>query len=325
MAIERLKDNPSSTLSSGVDNSTDPVTVSVASASTFPTDGNFRIIIDSEILKVTAVSGNDFTATRAQAGTSIASHSSGATVRLIITDESLRQLIDDRFGSGAGSAYNSTSVNSFKEYQCTDAPFLVHNRAFAAYCPYQPIYEYDPTGWTWFNQSTSTITKDTPFSSRLVIPSGTGNIRGLITTFTAGNNVDCWVQPTATFGASSTALAMGICLANNSDAKQFNFWMRWRNVSGWPTYDVNREYWSASTTFGGGSTAQLVVPAPMMLRIDDNGSGTASLQYSFDGINFNVHESYNYSGNFTANRCGIVMFNSNGAACGAHFWNFRTY
>lgn len=325
MAIERLKDNPSSTLSSSVNNSSDPVTVSVASAASFPTDGNFRIIIDSEILKVTAVSGNDFTATRAQAGTSIASHSSGATVRLIITDESLRQLIDDRFGSGAGSAYNSTTVNSFKEYQCTDAPFLVHNRAFAAWSPYQPVYEWDPTGWTWFNQSTATITKDTPFSSRLMLPSASGNIRGLVTPFTAGQNIDCWVYPTLNPVTSGTAMALGLTLANSTDDKKFTFWMRWRNASGWPTYDINREYYTNNTTFSSGATAAFALPIPMMLRIDDNGSGTASLQYSFDGINFTVYESYNYSGNFTANRCGIVQFNNCGVTAGGHYWNLRIY
>lgn len=87
--MERLTNNASTTLSASVNNSSDPVTFSVVSAALFPTSGNFTVLIDSEILLVTSVSGANFTASRAQEGTSIASHSSGATVTLILTAGSL--------------------------------------------------------------------------------------------------------------------------------------------------------------------------------------------------------------------------------------------
>ncbi len=60
-------------------------TLSVASASGFPTLGNFRILVDSEIMLVTAVSGTTFTVTRAQESTTAVAHSSGANVTHIVT------------------------------------------------------------------------------------------------------------------------------------------------------------------------------------------------------------------------------------------------
>lgn len=323
--MERHRNNAESTITASINNSSDPVTVSVADAAEFPSNGNFRILIDSEILLVTSVSGSDFTASRAQEGTSIASHSNGATVRLIFTSGAFDQAINDRFAVAAGDDYNDTSNNNYRCLQCNDSPHYVHNRATSPWSAYSPLYEFDPTGWTWFNQGSASITKNNPFSSQMSMPSASGNIRGLITTFTGGNNIDCWVHPATYTGTSGTAFAIGITLANSTDDKKFAFWARWRNLSGWPVFDIIREYYTNNTTFSNGSTAQFILPMPILLRLDDNGSGTATLSWSIDGLNFIQHESYNYSGNFTANRCGIISFNNGGTTLSAHYWNFRQY
>lgn len=67
-------------------------TVTVASASSFPSSGNFRIGIDAEIMKVTGVSGSDFTVVRGQEGTSGASHGNGAVVKGLTTASALDDL-----------------------------------------------------------------------------------------------------------------------------------------------------------------------------------------------------------------------------------------
>ena len=78
-------------MGSGLSNTTNPVTFSVTfsvtNAGTFPTSGCmakstgcFAIQVDSEILTVTDVSGNTFTATRAQRGTKAAPHGDGAQI-----------------------------------------------------------------------------------------------------------------------------------------------------------------------------------------------------------------------------------------------------
>lgn len=96
MPLEQYANEVSSTTTGSVNNSSDPVSVVVASATGFPTTGKFRIRIDDEILLVTAVSGTTFTCSRAQEGTTIASHSSGATVTHVLTKQSLLNLASQR-------------------------------------------------------------------------------------------------------------------------------------------------------------------------------------------------------------------------------------
>jgi hypothetical protein len=85
---ERFTNNASTTLNGAINNAV--TSLVVTSAATFPTAGNFRIRIDDEIMLVTAVSGTTFTVTRAQEGTAAASHSSGATVREVLTAEVIK-------------------------------------------------------------------------------------------------------------------------------------------------------------------------------------------------------------------------------------------
>lgn len=62
----------------------------VNDASKFPTSGNFRILIDNELIKVGAVSGTTFSSlTRGQSPTSAGSHSNGATVTCVMTAEQI--------------------------------------------------------------------------------------------------------------------------------------------------------------------------------------------------------------------------------------------
>jgi hypothetical protein len=79
---EQFKNLASTTLSGAIDNAT--TSVGVASAMGF-TGGNFRILVDSEIMLVTGVSGTTFTVVRSQEGTAASAHSNGATVAHVLT------------------------------------------------------------------------------------------------------------------------------------------------------------------------------------------------------------------------------------------------
>lgn len=96
MALEQLSNDAQSTTTGSVDGTSDPVSITVTDASKFPSKGNFRILIDSEILLVTAVSGSTFTCSRAQENTTISTHSSSATVTHIVTAGSLKQYIKEK-------------------------------------------------------------------------------------------------------------------------------------------------------------------------------------------------------------------------------------
>lgn len=102
---ERFANNAKSELNGAVTSGASIVTV--ANASTFPSSGNFRILVELEIMLVIAVSGPAFTVTRAYeaiGGLQVAAaHPSGAAVQLLITAGSLQTLFA---GSQAPSLAN---------------------------------------------------------------------------------------------------------------------------------------------------------------------------------------------------------------------------
>src|SRR5262245_8200689 len=101
MASEKYANQAASTLSGAIDNAT--TTVVVASAASFPTQPQFRIRIDNEILLVTAVAGATFTvAPRGTIdGTAAAAHANAADVTHILTKGALDQIIADNCQFGA--------------------------------------------------------------------------------------------------------------------------------------------------------------------------------------------------------------------------------
>ncbi len=71
------------------------LSLTVTSASLFPAVGTFRILIGSELIKVTAVAGSVFTVVRGDDGSTAASHLTGATVTAVQTAGSIAQLKQD--------------------------------------------------------------------------------------------------------------------------------------------------------------------------------------------------------------------------------------
>lgn len=98
--MERFANNPVTTLAEDLDGS--ETGVDVTSAASFPTGGNFRILVDSEIMLVTGVSSNTFTVTRGAEGTSATTHANGAEVRKILTKGAMDALWGDAFTFRAG-------------------------------------------------------------------------------------------------------------------------------------------------------------------------------------------------------------------------------
>lgn len=85
-------------------------TLTVISAASFPTPGNYRILIDSELMEVTAASGNTLTVVRGAEGTTAASHSSGASVINVVTSQSLNAIVTIQ---SAGTEISSRRVLNF--------------------------------------------------------------------------------------------------------------------------------------------------------------------------------------------------------------------
>ena len=93
MATEQFANAASSTLNGAI--LAGAGSLVVTSAASFPTVGQFRILVESEIMLVTGVSGTTFTVSRGQEGTTDAGHGNGATVTQILTAGALGQLKAD--------------------------------------------------------------------------------------------------------------------------------------------------------------------------------------------------------------------------------------
>lgn len=106
MAIERFINNFQTTLSSGINDST--TTIPVAAGTSVASQ--FRARIDDEIIIVTAGgTGTSWTATRGAEGTSNVSHSSGATVTIVLTAGALQQMTADQVRTGTYADLPATS------------------------------------------------------------------------------------------------------------------------------------------------------------------------------------------------------------------------
>ncbi len=102
---EQLANNASSTLNGAITSS--QTTLVLTSAAGFPTSGNFRIIVGTELMLVTAVASNTFTVTRGIESTANAAHASGVTVAHILTAAGLAQFVADN-SSAAPSPFGSS-------------------------------------------------------------------------------------------------------------------------------------------------------------------------------------------------------------------------
>ena len=100
LMAEIFKNLASTTLNGDHDDTT--TSISVASAMGFTT-GDFRILIDSEIMKVTSVSGTTLTVSRHQEGTAAASHTNGTAVYHVLT-------------AGALDAHDQNDLASYDTY-----------------------------------------------------------------------------------------------------------------------------------------------------------------------------------------------------------------
>jgi hypothetical protein len=98
--VEYFANNAQTTLNANI--TSGQTTLAVTSASGFPAQGNFRILIDSELMIVTGVSGTTFTVTRGAEGTTAASHISTALVTQILT-------------AGAAQAFRTPTFSSLTD------------------------------------------------------------------------------------------------------------------------------------------------------------------------------------------------------------------
>jgi len=107
MTTEQFANNASSTLNGTITSS--QTTLVVNSATGFPSVPQFRILVDSEIMLVTGVSGTTFTISRGVENTTQASHTNGATVTHIFTAGAITQAKVDAVTVRTASSIKTTA------------------------------------------------------------------------------------------------------------------------------------------------------------------------------------------------------------------------
>jgi hypothetical protein len=152
MTTELFDNNAQTTLPQALSSSTGSIVFSALPAN-FPTGPQFRILIDSELLLVTAVSvsvsGTTWTVTRGIENTTAASHVAGATITGVLTAGALSQLKADITAStvvrgaidGLTLSNNATNSIAIAAGQCADATAVQYLSTSSAY--------YKSLGGSW--------------------------------------------------------------------------------------------------------------------------------------------------------------------------------
>lgn len=291
MAVEQLTSLASTTLSGSIlDTDT---TLVVASTTRFPTTGNFRILIDTEIILVTAVAGTTFTITRAQEGTTAAGHADTTPIAHIMTAEHLNvRRGDDCIYGSIGSRPTAGSTGRLF---IPSGGMVIQRDNGAGWDSFGPIHKFKQppvaSTFAWVNQGDATIT-DQGGILRLYTPQQ-GSDQARIQKIAAPGTpytITAAFKFIAAF--SGSAIRWGLVWRDSGSGKLVTFNLAsFDNSSEMPLFIVGTK-WDSATSTNSDYYAKLFwcnVDC-VWLRITDDGTNR-TCYLSSDGVNFvQVHQ-----------------------------------
>ncbi len=299
------KNNGVTTLNGAIDGS--QTSIVVTDGSVFPSSGNFRLLIDSEIMLCTARSSNTLTVTRAQEGTSGASHSDTTSVVSPITETSLKKFRSDAIVAGAYSGLFSAGAEG-RIYLPEDhvVPIVRDNgSSLDHYFCGQKLTLPIPSDFSWVNQGSASYTTAGTTSINCAGDGAGFNIRCLVKsapstpyTITAGiiTNAFCkqWLSYGLLFRQSSDGKLSIIDMLGTDTA----WTCRVSKADSATSLNADYVVLRAGTTF-------------QWLRIQDNGTNRI-YSVSRDGINWITVHTVGRTDFMTANQVGIYISTENG-------------
>lgn len=234
-------------------------TITVDDGSKFPSIGNFLILIDSEIMRVTAVSGNDFTVQRAQEGTTGATHLDDAAVTTVFTPELMDNYVSNRI------------IN----YENRKAAMRMEDNTGAI---------MTESSWTWRNQGSATASDDGKGGVILQLPSeGSMQMRGkYISAPSTPYRLDafCEFGPGTVSGSSvPNGSSMGLWMEESSTGEFVV--MQWRLGNNIAMWKMN----SVSSYNSNEDSAYTHRVGRCWLALEDNGTYLLG-HVSIDGVNY---------------------------------------
>ena len=301
---EQLANNAATTLDGAISNV--DTSVVVTDGSVFPSSGNFRLLIQNEIILCTARSSNTLTVTRAQEGTTGTSHADGLPIELIYTKGSFNQILSDYWQRG-GYASRPSSPRSGTMYTATDllnAKWLYNGSSWDLISPViiPNAKKVDFSGWTAMNQGTSTfVDKNGILHVTMQI---SNDFRGFYKT-----------KPTSPFKMTVVIyphkfgdifIATGIGVRENSSGKMRLMYY----MSGQPG-SFRYDYWNSASSYN--STILSAIPTstsmPIWLRYEDDNTNWV-ISASRDGKAFGIIYQETRNTVFTADQIVVGCFNN---------------
>ncbi len=309
---ERFANGGLSSLSAGIDN--DDRWLTVGSAAGFPAEGNFRIIVDTEIMLVARVLGNSFLVVRGQEGTSAASHDAGAAVYHVLTAGALAARDSDQ--AVVGTVANRDAAGQAGRLYVPMEGFAAQDTG--AGWDLMPYWRFTPppasdVPWAWVNQGGASIA-DNKGMTVLTAPTGAANNLRLRVKSAPATPYRITVAMIAQDPpmTSSYCGEWGVCWRDSVSAKIVTFGFG-RYTDTWPVMQLAHTQWTNPTTVAssGQISHKRVVPQwPYWLRFGDDGTNR-TVEVSGDGVTWQLYEAPEARTTFiTADQVGFYVDDS---------------
>ena len=301
----------------------------VVNASNFPTAGQFRILLNSEIMLVTGVAGTTFTVTRGAEGTTANSHGDGTAVYEVLTAGAVDTIRQDISPSDLW-ANRPASEKAGKIWLPTDGFMLSRDggSAWKSWGPLFPFTETNDAPFSWVNQGGATVTTSQGGVFLLAPASNTHNMR-------------LRVQSAPSTPYTITAAVRGIWDAFTISGLTTHSGLVWRDsasgkmetfgfLSDFSTYGqfftlIGAAKWDNPTSLNSyyRSVFTALLPSPTeFLRITDDGT-TRTCYVSTDGVNFQQVHTVSRTDFLTPNQIGYFADSNNGSSVGLNILSWK--
>jgi len=304
MAVEQFSNAPQTTITEDLtDVETD---VDVASAAGFPAAAQYRILIESELMLVTAGAGTTtWTVARGAEGTTNVAHSSGATVTHILTAGAIAQMRADDVPTAAFAGIPAAAIQG-RIFLPSDGFALLRDTG-AAWVPWGPIFPVatpPTTGWSWDNQGGASVDEALGGIYLLDPVDGAGELRVRYRTAPAPPyTITVAILPHQYHVDYSS---VGLCCRQSSDGKIISY------AFGESSDVIRVQYWTAANSWSAnGALSAIALFGILWLRLADNNTNRI-LSWSLDGQHWHVLLTETRSTHLTADQAGIFVKPQNG-------------
>jgi hypothetical protein len=306
--MEQYVNNAASTLAADITSSATSLTVASGDGTKFPSSGNFRLLIGTEILIAGARSGDTISSlTRGAEGTAAAAHSTSDAVTHILTAGALDAVRADICQTGADASKAASKAGAL--YLPSDG-YVVYRDTGSALAAWGPLFSLsapDNSAFTADYNSPTVVTTN----GGIVISgaASTDNIRGRLKavpgstpyTFEAGFLLRAIAESyhgaglMVTDGTTTSNKVITVMLATESNALYLKV-SRWNSATSFSAEPL-KIYWRPTG------------PLPFLRYTDDGTNRLVS--YSLDGRNFEQVFSETRTTHLTATHLGIAVHVNN--------------